>query len=141
MPNSEPGERRHTGRVDGLYEGFQRDPSWLHMPSPDYLRGTVADLRRLSTALRTAVVLVDRGEATWPRDLVAAAIDELADSGRPLRALIGEPVLQRGTRYVRPLAIAEEPDVDVTRERLLEALGLLGPGERGTVIWEPSDAP
>lgn len=84
---------------------------------------------------------MDRGEATFPRHLVASAIDELARAGRPLRALLGEPVRHRGTPHVRPLATAEEPDVDVTQQRLRAALELLGPGERGTVIWEPSDAP
>lgn len=50
-------------------------------------------------------------------------------------------MIHSGTLHSRPLATAEEDEVEVTRRRLMEALDLLGPAERGTVVWEPSHTP
>jgi hypothetical protein len=46
-----------------------------------------------------------------------------------------------GTLHSRSLATAEEDEVEVTRHRLMEALDLLGPAKRGTVVWEPGHTP
>jgi len=81
-------------------------------------------------------VLVDSCEAAWPQDLVAAAVNALADLGRPLRHLYYAHLGEGGRRDgVRQLANALEDDVEVTRKLMLDAVRDLPTGETGYVVW------
>lgn len=73
--------------MDYLYEGFSHDPSWYKTPEPGFMEVTVAGLRRLPQVLQDDAVLIDAGEASWSRHLIAAALNALADLRCPLRFL------------------------------------------------------
>ena len=85
-----------TEGVSHEYAGYRHGQNWSHAPSPGYMAGTIADLDRLGEDLRREVLVHDAGEASWPRQYVSAAINQLADLGRPLRGLWTDLVDERG---------------------------------------------
>lgn len=113
------------------YEGFKREPSWSKNPSPGYLDATVEDLRSLTADLQSEALLVDVFEVMWPQRLLARAVDELADLGRPIRHLyyVSDAMIQQ-------VANAMEDEVDVTRQRMLEAVDLVPTDVAGYIVWD-----
>lgn len=106
------------------------------------LASTYADVRRLPPDLAAAAKVVDRGEAMWPEGCAERVIHALADQRLVLHVLEGEPnVADR--RFSRNNITIYEPDghddVERSKQRLLDGLPYLLPGESPVICWFPSD--
>lgn len=125
-----------SGLVRRTYEGFAHDPSWFEQPEPGYLDATLHDLRRLPAPVQADAVLVDAFEVSWSTPHIRAAIDALADAGRPLRHLYCLGYGADGAAsHIQQLANATG-DVEETRAQMVAALDHLPGGERGFLIWQ-----
>jgi hypothetical protein len=105
------------------------------------LPGTVADLRRLPQILQDDVELVDVGEASWSRDLVAPALNALADLGRPLLHLYCLAYDSQGhPSGIQQIANSGGADLEEVRRRMVDELRHIPAGQRGFIIWQISSA-
>ena len=100
---------------------------------------TEEDLALLPSEIGKAAKVMDVGEAEWPPQLARRAINALADAGLVLRGLDFQRYGLLGrVAKANPITLYEpdgRDDVERSRQRLLEGLAFLRPGDMPVIVW------